>query len=386
MSIIKVNTITGIIDMPKDVRIKGGRLGVNFTVDSLGALPDSTSGDSFRPSAGDWFWDSGNTTLKLYLNDSHGWKNIGLTDSSGAGGSSWARGGDRGMMMSGASGGSLAIDYFSMAAYTSSADFGDLSYTYAQTSASTANRILVFGYTTPNNNVIEYLTPQTPGDATSFGNLTGSNILNSRSGYSDGVYGLYSHWGTASVTPFGYQMQYVTVDTTGNASLFGNTSTYAIERSAGGDDTRYIMAGGFEPNGTRTNVIDYVTTTTTGNSSDFGDLAHSNGKDNMNSGAITDDTYSVFAGGYTYLPNTQVNVIEYVTTQTTGNASDFGDMTTATYEGGGASNNTTGVMAGYRSNVTQIDYITIATPGNAADFGDMLLQKYQRVGASGGES
>lgn len=69
--------------MPKDVRIKGGRLGVNFTVDSLGALPDSTSGDSFRPYAGDWFWDSPNTTLKLYLNDNLGWKNIGLTDSAG---------------------------------------------------------------------------------------------------------------------------------------------------------------------------------------------------------------------------------------------------------------------------------------------------------------
>ena len=59
------------------------------------------------------------------------------------------------------------------------------------------------------------------------------------------------------------------------------------------------------------------------------------------------------------------------------NAVDFGDLTMARYGGSGCSDATRGVFlggSGTESNV--IDYITIQTLGNATNFGDLLLNNY----------
>jgi hypothetical protein len=67
--------------------------------------------------------------------------------------------------------------------------------------------------------------------------------------------------------------------------------------------------------------------------------------------------------------------MDYITIATTGNATDFGDLTVARARLGAASSTTRGVFsggintAGTPQNV--IDYVTIATTGNATDFGDM---------------
>ena len=69
--------------------------------------------------------------------------------------------------------------------------------------------------------------------------------------------------------------------------------------------------------------------------------------------------------------------MQYITMASTGDATDFGDATGAYAETGGTSNNIRGVFGGpnvpgtspYRFNI--IDYITIASTGNALDFGDL---------------
>ena len=66
---------------------------------------------------------------------------------------------------------------------------------------------------------------------------------------------------------------------------------------------------------------------------------------------------------------------------TLGNAADFGDATGTLAETGGTSNNIRGVFGGandpatspYRFNT--IDYITIGSTGNAADFGDLTTAR-----------
>ena len=67
------------------------------------------------------------------------------------------------------------------------------------------------------------------------------------------------------------------------------------------------------------------------------------------------------------------NVIEYYAIDTTGDATDFGDLTVAREDLTGVSDNTYAVFgggsAGSKSNV--MDYITIDTPANASDFGDL---------------
>ena len=78
----------------------------------------------------------------------------------------------------------------------------------------------------------------------------------------------------------------------------------------------------------------------------------------------------VFGGGYTI---SNSNTIDYITIATTGNATDFGNLTQAKRFLAACSNSTRGVFGGgvVSSAVNTIDYITIATTGNATDFGNL---------------
>jgi hypothetical protein len=127
-----------------------------------------------------------------------------------------------------------------------------------------------------------------------------------------------------------------------------------------------VFGGGYERYyGPVTDTIEYITITTTGNTTDFGNLSQSRGS----SGGCSSSIRGVFGGGNT--PST-VNTIDYITIATTGNASDFGDLTLARRELAACSSSTRGVFGGgYNSNSNVIDYVTIATTGNATDFGDL---------------
>ena len=81
--------------------------------------------------------------------------------------------------------------------------------------------------------------------------------------------------------------------------------------------------------------------------------------------------------------------MDYVTIGSAGNATDFGDLSVVRNHADGASSNTRGLfMGGYNtsesstsSRLNTIDYITIASTGNASDFGDLSSQ-----GTGGGTS
>ena len=83
--------------------------------------------------------------------------------------------------------------------------------------------------------------------------------------------------------------------------------------------TRGIIGGGY-PTPANTNIIDFITIASTGNASDFGDLT---GLYSVGS-ATSNSIRGVFCGGYT--SPSKHNLMEFVTIATTGNASDFGDM------------------------------------------------------------
>ena len=94
------------------------------------------------------------------------------------------------------------------------------------------------------------------------------------------------------------------------------------------------------------------------------------------------ETRGIFGGGccdYT-------NIIDYITIDTTGNATDFGDLTVSRYNPGATSNNTRAVFCGGGDGTdakTTMDYITIASTGNATDFGDMVTPNSEVTGTSG---
>jgi hypothetical protein len=89
--------------------------------------------------------------------------------------------------------------------------------------------------------------------------------------------------------------------------------------------------------------------------------------------------------GNGYSSGGPVNTIDYITIASTGNATDFGDMTNTYYGKGGTSNSTRGIFCGGNSpgsSENTIDYITIASAGNAADFGDLTAGRYLGSAAS----
>ena len=130
--------------------------------------------------------------------------------------------------------------------------------------------------------------------------------------------------------------------------------------------TRGIFAGGYV-SPAASNVIQYLTIASTGNTTDFGDLTTIVITASACSSATRGVIGCIRTPGYT-------NNMEYVTMATLGNAIDFGDQTDNRGSGAPLSSPTRGCWAGgygspaYRNT---IDYVEIATTGNAVDFGDI---------------
>ena len=117
------------------------------------------------------------------------------------------------------------------------------------------------------------------------------------------------------------------------------------------------------------NSIDFVTISTTGNATDFGDLSTTVREFT----ACSSPTRGVFAGGFVPGSPGVTNVMQFLTIATTGDSKDFGDLLTATRGNGGASSSTRGLFAGgyAPSNVDPIEFINIQSMGTANDFGNL---------------
>ena len=106
--------------------------------------------------------------------------------------------------------------------------------------------------------------------------------------------------------------------------------------------------------------IDKIVIETTGNATDFGDLTVVR----YDLGSVGSSTRLVSGGGNVDYSNPS-NVMDYVTFSSTGDATDFGDRTVSQFSVTGLSSSTRGLFAGgnYSSLDDTIDYITIASTG-----------------------
>jgi hypothetical protein len=124
------------------------------------------------------------------------------------------------------------------------------------------------------------------------------------------------------------------------------------------------------------NTIARITIASTGDATDFGDLTSAR----QSLAGFASSTRGCFAGGSTE------NTIDYVTIASAGNATDFGDLTEGkNVASGGCNSSTRGLIGGGNNGVTYlnvIEYVTIATTGNALDFGDITVQKNQVAACS----
>lgn len=153
----------------------------------------------------------------------------------------------------------------------------------------------------------------------------------------------------------------------GDTSDFGDLQSALAHGGAGGGGGRGVHGGGriLSDWSTGTDELSYITISTTGNASDFGDIsvARSEGPT-----AGTNGTRLIWAGGYV---SGNSDVLDYVTIASTGDAQDFGNLSTGMQLGNGAGSLTRFIHSG---GVTYdlIEYVAFDTTGNTSDFGDLV--------------
>ena len=283
------------------------------------------------------------------------------------------------------------IEFLTLASSGNAADFGDLTGTRTSMAAGQANSktrgLYSAGYEShpgPGNiNNIEYITINTTGNATDFGDLLYSargaaTLSSSTRGIVSGGVGNIPSQGDGSNYVF-ENINFITIATTGNASDFGNLATPNGQAAGVANATRGLFGGGYSipaPAATRPSrdIVEYITIASTGNSLDFGDLSSSK---RLNQG-MGNTTRALIGSGSLNPGSNSSNVIDYFTIASTGNATDFGDLVANYSNGGGAADNTiTGVFAGGSQSpagdVNVIQSVTIASTGNASDFGDLTV-------------
>ena len=264
------------------------------------------------------------------------------------------------------------IDYIEMRSSGVGVRFGNCTGNSFHGSCGSSTRGFMFGgqIGSPDvqTNLIEFVTIASEGNSIDFGDLLRAKRRLTGQGHSNSTRAILAGGGGDAPLAPDNVIQFFTMATTGDATDFGDLNA-AKDNSAGtGSPTRMLIAGGrdYTPSATVVNKIEFITMSTTGNVTDFGDLTVARAEVARASNAVR----SVFASGGT--PSPKVNTIDFVTTATTGNATDFGDLPIAKGGMASANNSIIGIfVAGTTgSRTTDIQSLTIATTGNGVAFGD----------------
>tara|TARA_Y100000590_G_C15638910_1_gene984144 strand:+ start:190 stop:1515 length:1326 start_codon:yes stop_codon:yes gene_type:complete len=277
------------------------------------------------------------------------------------------------------------IDYIAIGTPGDATDFGNLVSIKRQVAGcSDASRGIIAGGH-PAVNEIDYITIGTPADAADFGNLTISS--NEAGGMSNGHRGVFGGFYNVRNT-----IDYITIATLDNASNFVGVLTVARHAvgALSGNGSRGVFVGGVTGSSASTpgvNTMDYIDISGSANAQDFGDMViHAEDR-----AGTSDGVRGVIMGGMNLHGSPRKNEIDYITIATLSNAVDFGNLTLGRDCGAGISNGSRGIASGgsnvlYPNNAPladTIDYITIATTGDATDFGNLTEARWQNCGFSG---
>ena len=212
---------------------------------------------------------------------------------------------------------------------------------------------------------VDYITVETLGNARDFGNLADARHAGGQC--ADRTRALYAG-GRGPSTPGGSDtanITFTTIASTGDYADSGFDLSAAVGARGTSNSTRGLFGSFIFPYST---TIEYVTIQSLGTAQDFGDLTEVRGYGM----ALSSSVRGVFLGGIDNPNNLGTNVIDYVTISTTGDAQDFGDLYDGTaYESGCANSPTRGVIAGGTGNNKLIEFFTIATTGNSQNFGNL---------------
>ena len=150
-----------------------------------------------------------------------------------------------------------------------------------------------------------------------------------------------------------------------------------FRRQDGGGRGRGVFSGG------RNNPVFYsnlsvVEIATTGNATDFGDMSK---KVNGGSGNVSSTVRGITSGGYDGDASANVRHIDFFNFASSGGSNTFGELTEDSNDHGAYSNGRRGIFSmGYPSYSGEITFITIASTGNANNFGNLSGAKYSTCG------
>ena len=274
------------------------------------------------------------------------------------------------------------IDYVEIETLGNATDFGDLTITRFGTgcAASTTRAVWAGGFSTSGgatSKVIDYVTMASIGNATSFGILSAEFYR--LAGCSSSTRGIFS---VGSSNSSGYmEIEYITIASTGNSTNFGNITEGREKAGAASSPVRGVFAGGIATAGSDSTTIDYVTIASIGNATDFGDLLDGGG----DIAGCANSTRALFASAFI---NNNTGDVQYITIASTGNSTNFGNLPVhgnaggSAYAMGASASPTRALFAGGGGFTNIIEYVTIASTGNGSDFGDLTIARQYVSGSS----
>jgi len=309
-------------------------------------------------------------------------------------GSSFALFGDRAVNMGGQQRNNYNyldnIDYFNIANSTGNAsDFGDI--TANQRSGGAASNGSRAIYNGAQRLSVDVITFATLSNASDFGDVTAQSGAVSQSAVvTDSNRAV---WGGGQWQPdFGRtskMMACASIAVNSNiAAISGDLTLARTAMGSASNATRGVWHTGTAPSPvSRCNVIDYVTIATAGNATDFGDSQQSRDETVGTFG----ETRGLFHGGIYQGGGgfVTINTTEYIVMDTTSNAISFGSLNPKSRKMQGASNATRATFSGgltvpdAESVSERIQTVAIMTTGNASDFGDLTNGYAGRVLGSG---
>jgi hypothetical protein len=186
------------------------------------------------------------------------------------------------------------------------------------------------------------------------------------------------------------RIDYINIQSQGNSIRFGSLTANRYSLGAGANSTRGLFTGGYVEGAspdTDVNIIEFITIATEGNATDFGDRTQVG----RIPACASNDTRCVMASAKTGAGNQ--DTIDFVTFSTIGNATGFGDLTSARTAMCMSCNSTTrGIFSGgYQPSpvsaaINTIEFITFATIGNGSDFGDLTSAARNSSGGTASSS
>jgi len=333
-------------------------------------------------------------TIEVYRGDTIGWEYIQKRESQYLGGGTGSNTGlGTRLLQAGGNSPSLnnnVIQFVTISTFGNAQDFGDLSYNGGNSRGSASSNTRALFCTNSHSPTIVFSTFASTGDSTSFGEIQGFTGRY-KCGLSNQTRGIFAGGATTPSSPASSNdnIEFVTISQTGNAVDFGNLSLARAYIATCSSSTRGVFAAGYNisPLNSGSNIVDFITIPSTGNATDFGDTIGTQ----YGCAGASNATRGIISGGH-LAPSGNTNTMQFITIATTGNSIDFGDMVQAhavRVHGGGSSSTRALFMGGYRTSgspsaTNEINSVEIATTGNATDFGDLTNAPMYTAATSNG--